>query len=350
VDGLYQGVTVLVRLGGGVVADRTRRPKAVAVAGYATSAVMKLALLPATTLGAISSVIAVDRAGKGVRTAPRDALIAAASPGSQLGRSFGVHRSLDTIGAMTGPLLAFVLLAAIPGGYDAVFVTSFCFGLLGVAVLLTWVPDLRPAGAGAGPPVTPAALGRLLRDRAYFRTMAGAGLLASATVSDGFLYLVLQRRTDLKPELFPLLFVGTALIYMVCAVPLGRLADRVGRRRIFLAGHAALLAAYLCAAGISAAVLAVTGCLALLGIYYAATDGVLSALTTPLLPDTLRGSGLAGIQTVTAGGRFAAALLFGLAWTAVGPQRALLLFTLLLGAALPLGAWLLRGVRREALT
>jgi MFS family permease len=347
VDGLYQGVTVLVRLGGGVVADRSGRPKAVALVGYATSAVAKLALLPATSVGAISAVIAVDRAGKGVRTAPRDALIAASSPGPELGRAFGVHRSLDTTGAMIGPLLAFVMLAAVPSGYDAVFVTSFSFGLLGVAVMAAWVPDLRLVSgvADAAPAVSGVSLPRLLRQPAYHRALAAAGLLAAVTVSDGFLYLVLQRRTDLAPELFPLLFVGTALVYVLCATPVGRLADRVGRRRVFLAGHLALLGAYLCAGGIDAAGLATAGCLALLGLYYAATDGVLSALTTPMLPETLRSSGLAAMQTVTAGGRFAAALVFGLAWTALGPRGALLAFCVALAVVLPVGATLLRNVR-----
>ena len=129
VDGLYQGVTVLVRIGGGVTADRTGRPKAVAVFGYALSAVTKLALLAATALASISAVITLDRAGKGIRTAPRDALIAASSAGSGLGRAFGVHRALDTVGAMLGPLVAFALLAIVPGGYDVVFVTSFCFAV-----------------------------------------------------------------------------------------------------------------------------------------------------------------------------------------------------------------------------
>jgi hypothetical protein len=96
VDGLYQGVTALVRIGRGFVADRTRRPKLVAACGYAASAIAKL---PAAGVTAISSVIVFDRAGKGVRTAPRDALIAASSPGPSLGTAFGVHRALDTVGA-----------------------------------------------------------------------------------------------------------------------------------------------------------------------------------------------------------------------------------------------------------
>jgi MFS family permease len=346
VDGLYQGVTVLVRLAAGVAADRTRRPKAVAVVGYGASAVAKLALLPATALTSVSAVIAVDRTGKGIRTAPRDALIVASSPSHALGRAFGVHRALDTLGAMAGPLLAFALLAAIPGGYDAVFVTSFAFAVVGVAVLVTWVPDLRPAMPSTGRNATLRSVAGLLRDRPFRRTLLAAGALAAVTVSDGFLYLVLQRRTDLAPELFPLLFVGTTLVYFLLAVPLGRLADRVGRRRVYVGGHVALLGAYACAGGPLGDVAATAGCLALLGAYYAATDGVLSALSAPLLPESLRSTGLAAVQTVTAGGRFLAALGFGAVWTVAGPGGALVGFSLALLVAVPAGAVLLGPDRR----
>ncbi|HEX8495879.1 MAG TPA: MFS transporter, partial [Actinomycetales bacterium] len=120
VDGLNQGVSALVRLLGGWLADRTDHPKRVAALGYGLSALSRLALLPATGLAAITGVVTVDRLGKGLRTAPRDALISAASDPRDLGRAFGVHRSLDTLGAVIGPLLAFAVLAAVPGGYSSV--------------------------------------------------------------------------------------------------------------------------------------------------------------------------------------------------------------------------------------
>lgn len=340
VDGLYQGATVAVRLAAGVAADRTRRPKFVAALGYATSAATKLALLPASTLAGVSAVVAVDRVGKGVRTAPRDALIAAASPAAALGRAYGVHRALDGIGAMAGPLVAFALLAGIPAGYDVVFVTSFSFAVMGVAILLAWVPDLRPVAPLSEPARVGSAAG-LVRDRTFRRTLLAAGALAAVTVSDGFLYLVLQRRTGLAAELFPLLFVGTTLTYLTLAVPLGRLADRLGRRRVFVGGHVALLGAYLSAGGPLGGVWGTVACLALLGTYYAATDGVLSALAAPMVVESLRSTGLAAVQTVTAGGRFAAAFLFGAAWSLAGPTGAVAAFALALLVALPLSAVLL---------
>ncbi|TBO55384.1 MFS transporter, partial [Streptomyces kasugaensis] len=136
-DGLYNGVTALVRLLGGHAADRGGRHKLVAGAGYALSAFSRLGLLLAGggTVG-IGASIAADRLGKGVRTAPRDALISLSAPPDALGRAFGVHRAMDTTGALLGPLAAFALLWATADAYDAVFVVSFCVGLLGVLMLI----------------------------------------------------------------------------------------------------------------------------------------------------------------------------------------------------------------------
>ena len=108
IDGIYQGISAIVRIGGGWLSDRTDRPKWVAFAGYGISALARVWLLVASGFAAVVGVVAVDRLGKGIRTAPRDAMITAASDPAILGRSFGVHRMLDTVGAATGPLLAFL--------------------------------------------------------------------------------------------------------------------------------------------------------------------------------------------------------------------------------------------------
>ena len=341
-DGLYQGVTVLVRLLGGYVADRFARPKATAQVGYGLSAVCKLGLLVAGTGTGIGAVLAVDRTGKGLRTAPRDALISAATPPPSLGRAFGVHRAWDTAGAMLGPLAAFGLLLYLPGHYDGVFLTSFAVALIGCAVLWTFVRE-RPAVPDR-PPVRVRALGGLLADR----SLRGLGLVSAVlgllAVSDGFLYLLLRDRGAVDIRFFPLLFVGTALVYLVLAVPLGRLADRIGRVPVLVGGHVALLASYVALllgdvlSGTALWVLVLAG----LGTYYAATDGVLAALAATLTPPELRGSGIALVQTAVASGRLASALLFGLAWSAWNRDAALLCFALALGAGVVVAGRLLR--------
>jgi hypothetical protein len=343
IDGLYHGVTALVRLAGGFAGDRSRRPKTVAAAGYGLSALCKLALLPVSGPTALGAVVLVDRAGKGLRTAPRDALVAAAAKDPRdLGRAFGVHRALDTVGALAGPLVAFALLAAIPGGFDAVFGVAFASALVGFGIIALLVPGGR-AAAPAGPTPTPRRALALVREPRLARLLAGAALLSALSIGDGFLYLAAAKREDLAAEYFPLLFVGTALTYLLLAVPLGRLADRVGRLRVFLLGHVPLVGAYACAAGALPGTAGLLGCLLLLGAYYAATDGVLAAAAAAAVPADLRGSGLALAQTAVAAGRLLAALGFGAAWVWVGSRTALSGAAVALAFALPVAALLLRG-------
>jgi MFS family permease len=322
VDGLYTGATALLRLAGGYVADRVRRRKLVAGLGYGLSAVAKAGLLAAgTSIPALSAVIIADRAGKGLRTAPRDALITLSTPAGDLGRAFGVHRAMDSAGAFAGPLVALAVLAASGQAFDAVFVTSGCVALIGVLVLVLFVREheARDAAASAGPAASakPSAK-RLdlsqLRVRSVRRLLIAAALLGLSTIGDGFVYLLLQRRENLATGWFPLLAVGTSLAYLVLAVPLGALADRIGRAKVFLGGYAALLAVYLLLGTSWGGLPALVTVLLLYGGFYAATDGVLMAFAGPLLPAEIRTTGLALIQTGQALAYLVSSVLFGVAW------------------------------------
>ncbi|GHF29714.1 MFS transporter [Streptomyces mashuensis] len=326
-DGIQNGVAALVRLLGGRLADRpSGGHKAVAAAGYALSALCKPLLLVVHGLPLSGAVLAADRTGKGLRTAPRDAMISLATEPAARGRAFGVHRAMDTAGALLGPLLAFALLRLAADGYDAVFVTSGCVAVLGVVVLLLFVPGRSPRDttAGDGPRPSPEPLRALLRRGPVRRLTTCAVLLGLTTVSDSFLYLTVQRRLELPEAWFPLLPLGTAAAFLLLAVPFGVLADRFGRRRLFLCGHLALLAAYgllLAPTGGTAAL--VPAVLALHGAFYAATDGVLAAATADAVPAEARGSGLAVVQTGQALARFLCSVAFGAAWTAWGDRTAL---------------------------
>ncbi|MFE9429800.1 MFS transporter [Streptomyces sp. NPDC006640] len=449
-DGIYNGFSALVRLVGGHLADRGGgRHKWVAGAGYALSAACKPLLLVAQTLTPIGLVLAADRTGKGLRTAPRDALISLSSTPENRGRAFGVHRAMDTAGALLGPLVAFLILRATVDGYDAVFMVSFCVAVVGVLVLVLFVPggasaqagaarvsdtgagavrpsgtgagvrpsgtgacDVRPSdtgacagsgalsgpasdsgsgpasdsgsgpasdsgsgpasesgaesesGAGAGAPPGPAGLecangadtgapagpapaprptlraALALLHRPELRRIAVCALLLGlATVSDSFVFLLLQRRLGVPDRWFALLPLGTAAAFLLLAVPLGRLADRTGRWRVFVGGHGALLLAYALLLSSWQGTAAACAVLLLHGGFYAATDGVLMAAASDSVPSELRSSGLALVQTGQALARFVCSLGFGAAWTAWGDRTALTASAVLLAlcAALALG-------------
>lgn len=332
-DGLYNGVSALVRLTGGHLGDRLGRHKALAGIGYGLSALCKPLLLLAHTLPAIGAVLALDRTGKGLRTAPRDALISLSAAPADRGRAFGVHRAMDTAGALIGPILAFLILRGAADGYDAVFTVSACVAALGVLVLVLFVPGRRTAAAPGAEPVSLRASVGLLRRRDLRRISLCALLLGLCTVSDGFVFLLLQRATGIADRWFALLPLGTAAAFFLLALPLGRLADRIGRRQVFLGGHLALLLLYglLLVGGQHPAL--PYAVLLLHGGFYAATDGVLMAAAAGTVPEEHRGAGLALVQTGQALARFAASLGFGAVWTVWGPRPALAVAAALLAVA-----------------
>ncbi|MER5182475.1 MFS transporter [Streptomyces sp. NPDC002896] len=373
-DGINNGVGALVRLAGGHLADRGgRRHKIVAGIGYGLSAVCKPLLLLAHTLPVISAVLAADRTGKGLRTAPRDAMISLAAEPEHRGRAFGVHRAMDTTGALLGPLVAFAVLRATVDGYDAVFAVSGCIAAVGVLVLVLFVPrhitsagavrlpesHSSPAGAARPPeshsgpadavrppePARPPALRDsigLLRRPELRRLTVCAALLGLTTVSDSFLYLLLQREGDLPAHLFPLLPLGTAAVFLLLAVPLGALADRVSRRRLFLAGHGVLLLGYGLVLSPWHGVPAVVAVLVLHGAFYAATDGVLAAATAGVVPAEHQGAGQALVSTGQALARFTCSLAFGAAWSLWGGQTALAVTAAALAVSAVVASFVLR--------
>jgi MFS family permease len=342
-----EAAQALLRIGSGVLADRTRRHKDVAVAGYATSAASRLGIVLAGGAWApTTAVLLADRVGKGVRTAPRDAMISLASPPDQLGRSFGVHRALDAAGALAGPVAAFAILAVAAEAYDSVFMVSFAFAIVGLAVLVLFVP---PA-IGRVRNASTRRLRVAITDGVTVRLTAATAVLGSVTIGDAFVFLAYRRVSEIDLRFFPLLFTGAALVYLVLAVPVGRLSDRVDRRTVMIAGYAVLGGVYIAlwfgAGGTLGAVAVVAG----LGTFYACTDGVVAALVSAHLPDGERATGLAVVATGAAMGRATGAFVFGWAWSQVGADGALAWFAIAVVPAIAGGWWLLASAHRRAVT
>lgn len=319
IDGLYQGVTAVARLASGVVADRWRQYKAVAILGYGLSAICKLGLLvTGNSWSAVAGVLSVDRLGKGIRTAPRDALISLNTQPQDLGSAFGVHRAMDTVGVLVGPLLAFWLLSSMPGRFDAIFVISFAIALIGIAVLVLLVDDRRDGDIERHSHIS-IDLPGLLRNHRFVSIGVVAALTSFVVVSDAFLYLLLQWKRGGSAESIPLLYAGTATSYLLLAAPLGRLADRIGRGPMFLGGLACMVLVYAGVASLDVELWTLVLFLVLHGAYYAATDGVIAAMVSSITATNVRASGLAAVNTATSLTRLVGSIAVGVVWSWRGP-------------------------------
>jgi predicted MFS family arabinose efflux permease len=348
IDGIYSGMAMaLLALAGGFLADRTRRPREVAALGYGVSAACKLLFLFAGASWAwIAGVVALDRTGKGFRTAPRDAMISLCNRSDSLATAFSVHRALDAGGALFGPIVAFILLSERPGKFDAIWLTSFVFAFLGLAVLWLFVEN-PPAPKTAPLKISWRVIVSQSGRQFWILTLFGA-LLSVITLSDGFLYLLLQKRTGLAVGFFPLFYIATACVYMVLSIPCGKIADRAGRKFVFFSGYIVLAAIYLLLLfSQGASLLWCGGCLFLFGLYYAATEGVLTAMISAVIPAELRTSGLALLGTFVSLGKLISSLLFGWLWQTWDTQSAISTLAIGLVVAVAIGIGSLRQFHDE---
>lgn len=332
IDGLQQGGASLVKLAAGWFTDQSRRHKAVAAGGYLASAISKLGLLLlASSAAALTWLTVLDRVGKGIRTAPRDAIISLSVPRRALASAFGIHRALDTAGAMLGPLLAFWLLGWFANGYDVVFVVSLALALIGVAALVLFVDTGALPKAAAGPrplSVVPRWSGR------FGAVACSAALLGLATISDSFIYLTLQQKLGFDVTYLPLLFVATPAVYLVLAFPAGRLADRVGRPAVIIAGYVGMLVLYAVLSSPLPPVVTVVTTVCLLGAFYALTDGVFAAAASAELSAGQRATGLALVGTCNDVGRLVSSVVFGWLWSRRAADAAVVTFIPILLLAL----------------
>jgi MFS family permease len=336
-DGIYQGAAVAsLSLVAGIAADRWRRQKEVAIGGYAFSAVSKLGLLAmASSWPILVVVLALDRVGKSIRTAPRDAMISLSAHPRTLATAFAVHRALDTGGSVIGPLLAFLLLRLVPGGFGFVLMVSFCIALVGVGLITLLVDKPQTAVSDPTQPASSIRLSLGLWNEPVFRTiMLAGGILALMTASDAFIYLVVQKNTGCSITAFPLFALVTAAAYLLLSVPAGKLADAWGRRKVFLGGYIFMGLVYMILLMPGLGRGAQFASLGLLGVYYAATNGVLVAVASSALAPGLRTSGLAFLNTFLGICKLLSSVLFGLLWTSGAMRTPVWVFSLGLTTAL----------------
>lgn len=330
-DASLQLSVVLLGLMGAILADRFRRHRALAGLGYGGSVVAKIGL--ALSAGSLPLMLLGDRVAKGVRTAPRDALLADCSGPGHRGRVFGIHRSLDTAGALIGPVVAFALLSRRPGRYDMVWVASAAIAVISVLIFMLLVeppvnlPEdvlaTRRATPGIGE-LTRAALSPQLR-----RIWLVAFLAGTAMIGDSFVLLVLRQRFDISGSMFPLLLSGASVAYLTLAFPIGALADRRNPNVVLLAGLMLLPLIYgVLLAHMGRAVTLVL-VLVLVGSSTAALDGVLVVVTTRVVGPEFRAGALAVVAVGMAAGRWFGTASFGFVWSTRGRSTALVWAALL---------------------
>ena len=342
-EAAYQGTNAVFRIWGGSLADNRQSHKRTAATGYSISAVTRLGLVASAFVAGVPAVpfLLADRIGKGLRTAPRDALISLSTAPSRLGQAFGVHRAMDTAGALLGPLVAFLVLTAAPGAFDAVFVISAMFAAVGVAVIWLFAQEKPQRRENRQAPRIIQQWREVGATTGVAGIASSVGMLSVLTVGDAFIYLVIQQTSNLSARFFPLLFVGTALVYVLFAMPVGRLADRIGTRPVYLAGHVVLIGLYAVVGFSSLGLVASLVALSLLGLYYAATDGVVPAMVSRLVAPEIRASGIAFVTVVIAIGRIVSAALYVALFETQGATTTMVVLAIAMLAAIALGSRLI---------
>ena len=318
IEGVAESTALIVKVFSGALSDRLRKRKSITAFGYGLAALSKplFALATAPLLVFVARVL--DRIGKGIRGAPRDALIADLTPREVRGAAFGLRQSLDTVGAFAGPLAAMALMLAWDDDFRAVFWVAVIPAILSFALIVFAVREPASAGDDVREQVRfeKALVTKL--GAAFWATTAAGGALTLARFSEAFLIL---RAQDLGLEiaLAPLVLVGMNVVYSLTAYPVGRMADRMPPAVLLYAGIAMLIAADI-ALALASNLLWLSIGIALWGLHMGFTQGVLSTMVAQAAPSSLRGTAF-GIFNLASGiAMLAASAIAGALWQYAGPD------------------------------
>jgi MFS family permease len=318
IEGVAEATALIAKIFSGTLSDYLGRRKALTAIGYGLAAITKPLFPLAGSVGMVLTARFIDRIGKGIRGAPRDALVADLSPPHLRGASFGLRQALDTVGAFAGPVVAIVAMRLLANDIRAVFWIAIIPALVSVTILLAFVhePD---RGAGARAPRVPLRLADIKTlSGAYWAVVTVGGVLTLARFSEAFLVLRASE-IGLAIALVPLVLVVMNVAYAASAYPAGVWSDRAGRQIVLLAGVGVL---FLSDVGLATAsnVGVVMGGVALWGLHMGLTQGLLATMVTDTAPPALRGTAFGVFSLVSGVALLVASVLAGLLWDRSGPS------------------------------
>jgi len=314
IEGLAESTALISKVFSGTLSDYLGKRKGLAVLGYAMGALTKPVFAMASGVGMVVAARFIDRVGKGIRGAPRDALLADITHPSIRGAAFGLRQSLDTVGALAGPLLATGLMLAWANDFRAVFWVAVIPGVLAVLLLVGIREPEHDRPRGAVNPIRREALARLgLR---YWWVVGVGAVFTLARFSEAFLVL---RASQLGVQVawVPLVMVAMNLVYAACAYPFGKLSDTVSHGKLLAAGLVVLIASDLVLASASSWVGLGFG-VALWGVHMGMTQGLLAAMVADTAPEDLRGTAYGFFNLLSGLALLASSVIAGLLWDAMG--------------------------------
>ena len=319
IEGAAESIAALLKFASGWWSDRVRRRKPLVVAGYALAGMARPLVGLAQSVGHVLSVRITDRIGKGIRTSPRDALIADSVDARSRGRAFGFHRAADHAGAVLGPVIAFVLLREAGVELRTVFLLAAIPGALALVVLVAGVrevPKTREATKVVS--VEPSRMATL-----GGRFWAVLGVILLFTLGNSTDAFLLLRAADVGVPIaqIPLLWAMLHVVKSASSTPGGALSDRVGRRPLLVAGWLLFAAVYF-GFGRATAPWQIWALFAVYGVYFGLTEGTEKALVADLVPARARGTAFGAFNLAISLGALPASVIFGVWWDRAGPRAA----------------------------
>lgn len=315
VEGLAESTALIVKIFSGALSDYLGKRKGLAVIGYAMGALAKPLFALAPSMGIVLTARLIDRIGKGIRGAPRDALVADIAPPSLRGAAFGLRQSLDTVGAFLGPLIAIGLMLAWNNDFRAIFWVAVIPGVMAVGLLVFGVKEPKQhRGEKRSNPIRRENLKRL--EPEYWWVVIIGAALTLARFSESFLVLRAEQG-GIPLALVPLVMVAMNLVYAATAYPFGKLSDRVSHRALLAWGILVLVAADLVLASSTHWAFLLTG-VTLWGIHMGMTQGLLAAMVVDQAPEDFRGTAFGLFNLVTGLSMLVASAIAGLLWDQLG--------------------------------